>query len=940
MNRKIEAKRLFCACALCAAFATQGWATDIKGKIVDKNGQPIIGATVQVEGTHQGAVTDIDGNYTIMNVAEGKCNLLMSYVGYKTVKQADVNVKGEVTEVNATMEQDVHNLGGVTVVGQAKRNTINASINQLKTSLLVESNISAQQISRTQDKDASEVIRRVPGISIIDGKFVMVRGLAQRYNNVWVNGAAVPSSEPDTRAFSFDIIPSTQLDNINIIKSPAPEYPADFSGGFILIKTKDLPSRNSFNVSLGTSVNTQTHFKDFWYSKGSSTDWLGFDNGFRSFNGGIKAPLQHYGDNPLQQVSLTDNGFNNDWSKHKRTPIGDLKLNMDFSHRWVYDNGAAFGMLGALNYSNTYKSYLNMTNALYSTPDVTNGRYNHIYEATDDQYNNDVKWGAMLNFMFRSKSGKNYYEFKNLFNQNGTNRLTNRYNANDEQNINYQETEYYYSSRSTLTSQITGRHSLEKGKLDWSAGYSYANRNLPDRRRYRIDDSQSTGADAGKLLITDGNNISRYFTKLDEHMASANVNYELKLNVANIQPTIKTGAYGEYRTRTYKTRQFAYLLGDDVPRGDWQRMDFLTQFIQPQNYGEGKLTLVDNSSYKDDYKGHSTVGAAYLGLNIPFTNNFSTYIGARYEYYQMVLTTSRNAGNYTPYDTKYTYNDVFPSVNMLYKLNEKHQLRLSYGESVNRPEFREVAPSIFYDFELASNVSGYAGLKPAYIHNIDFRYEFYPRRGETVSVALFYKRFKDPIEWSYVVTGGNTYTYQNMNAESADSYGVEVDVRKRLDFIGLNDFSWVFNGALIKSKVHFGANDVQEDRPMEGQSPYLVNTGIFYEGATNGWTASILYNRIGKRITGVGRVAGTSTGGDAVKVPNSYEMPHDAIDLMVGKKFGGLEVKFGIKDLLGQTIKFQQFGEMTSENKKIDQTLYTRKYKPGQTFNLSLSYSF
>lgn len=937
MNRKIEAKRLFCTCACLAIFATQGWTTDIKGKIVDKNGKPIIGVTVLVEGSQQGGVTDMDGNYTILNVKEGRCNLMMSYVGYRTVKQTDVNVKGDVTEVNATMEEDVHNLGGVTVVGQAKRNTINASINQLKTSLLVESNISSQQISRTQDKDASEVIRRVPGISIIDGKFVMVRGLAQRYNNVWVNGAAVPSSEPDTRAFSFDIIPSTQLDNINIIKSPAPEYPADFSGGFILIKTKDLPSRNSFNVSLGTAVNTQTHFRNFQYSKGSSTDWLGFDNGFRSFDGGIKAPLRYAGSNPLQQISLTDNGFNNDWRQHRRTPIGDLKFNMDFSRRWVYNNGVAFGMLGALNYSHTYKSYLNMTNALYSTYDQTHDRYNHIYQATDNQYNDDLKWGAMLNFMLRSKSGKNYYEFKNLFNQNATNRLTNRFNAIDEQGFDYEQTEYYYSSRSTLTSQITGRHALEKGKLDWSIGYSYANRNLPDRRIYEITNSQTHAGD--KLRIADGNDITRYFTKLNEHMASANVNYEQQLNIGNIRPTLKTGAYAEYRTRDYKTRQFAYLIGNDMPAG-WTDMDFLSQFMQPDNYGADKLSLKDNSSYKDDYKGHTTTGAAYLGFNIPFTTRFSAYAGIRYEYYQMVLTTSKNANENNPFDTKYTYNNVFPSVNLLYKLNDLHQLRLSYGESVNRPEFREVAPSIFYDFDLASNVSGYAGLKPAYIHNIDFRYEFYPRKGETVSVALFYKRFKNPIEWSYVVTGGNTYTYQNMNAESADSYGIEVDVRKRLDFIGLNDFSWVFNGALIKSKVHFGANEPQEDRAMEGQSPYLVNTGIFYEGANNGWTASLLYNRIGKRITGVGRLSGTTAGGDAIKVPNSYEMPHDAIDLMVGKRFGGLEVKFGIKDLLGQTIKFQQFGEFTTENKKINQTLYTRKYKPGQTFNLSLSYSF
>ena len=932
MNRKIEAKRLFCACALCAAFATQGWATDIKGKIVDNNGQPIIGATVKVEGSDKGAVTDIDGNYTILNVAPGKCNLLMSYVGYKTVKQADVNVKGEVTEVNATMEQDVHNLGGVTVVGQAKRNTVNASINQLKTSLLVESNISAQQISRTQDKDASEVIRRVPGISIIDGKFVMVRGLAQRYNNVWVNGAAVPSSEPDTRAFSFDIIPSTQLDNINIVKSPAPEYPADFSGGFILIKTKDLPARNSFNVSLGTSVNTQTHFKDFWYSKGSATDWLGFDNGFRSFNGGIKAPLQHYGSDPTKFISLTDNGFNNDWTKHKRTPIGDLKLNMDFSHRWVYDNGAAFGMLGALNYSNTYKSYLNMTNALYSTYDTDKQRYTALLDAVDNVYNNDVKWGAMLNFMLRSKTGKNYYEFKNLFNQNGSNRLTERKGI-DEQSYSFYKTEYFYSSRSTLTSQVTGRHSLERGKLDWSVGYSYANRNLPDRHIYSVDDHGHGGA----LVLQDGNDITREFTRLDEHMGSVNLNWEQKLKLGSFEPTLKAGGYGEYRSRDYKTRQFAYLMGV----GQWYpQLDVPTQLMQPGNFSQDKMTLKDISKYTDDYKGHNTVGAAYVGLNIPFTSAFSLYAGVRYEYYKLVLTSSLNEETWNPSDISYNYNDIFPSANLLYKFNDKHQVRLSYGKSVNRPEFRELAQSIFYDFDLNANVQGDPTLKPSYIHNIDFRYEFYPRRGETVSVALFYKRFQNPIEWTYIITGGNTYNYRNMNAKSADNYGVEVDVRKRLDFIGLNDFSFVFNGALIKSTVHFNAGDNQDDRPMEGQSPYLVNTGIFYEGATNGWTASILYNRIGKRITGVGRNSNNTTNDPTLRVPNSYEMPHDAIDLMVGKKFGALEVKAGVKDLLGQTIKYQQFGEIASGNQQVKQKLDVRKYKPGQTFNLSLSYSF
>lgn len=401
--------------------------------------------------------------------------------------------------------------------------------------------------------------------------------------------------------------------------------------------------------------------------------------------------------------------------------------------------------------------------------------------------------------------------------------------------------------------------------------------------------------------------------------------------MGNISPTLKTGLYAQYRKRNFDTRQFSYLFNNGGNLTSQYLNMSIDQLMNPENYGENKLTLRDESLLSNDYKGHTSLGAAYVGLNVPFTNQFSMYAGVRYEYYQMVLTTSSDDKVYKPKDNKYTYNNAFPSVNLLYKFNEKHQVRLSYGESVDRPEFREVAPSLFRDFDLGGSwIGGNSGLKPAYIHNVDFRYEFYPHRGETISIALFYKHFKDPIEWIYILQGGTNYTYQNSNAKSADNYGAELDIRKNLDFIGMKDFSWVFNAAWIKSKVKFEKGSATEDRPMEGQSPYLINTGVFYEGATNGWSASLLYNRIGKRITGVGRVVQ----GD-LKVPNSYEMPHDAIDILVGKKFGHMEVKFGIKDLLGQTIKYEQVYKQAN-----NYTAYTRKFKPGQTFNLSLSYSF
>ena len=232
-------------------------------------------------------MADLDGNYIINNIPSGTYTVEVKYVGYKDINLSGVKISNEPVILNFELESDAQALGEVAVVARIKRNTDISMMTAQKQSLLVQSGVSAQQISKTQDRDASEVIKRVPGVSIIDEKFVMVRGLSQRYNNVWINGGAVPSSEADTRAFSFDIIPSSQLDNMVIVKSPAPEYPADFTGGFITLNTKEMPTENSFLISVGTSLNDQTHFRDFKYNQGSASDFLGFDNGMRMPTAGL-----------------------------------------------------------------------------------------------------------------------------------------------------------------------------------------------------------------------------------------------------------------------------------------------------------------------------------------------------------------------------------------------------------------------------------------------------------------------------------------------------------------------------------------------------------------------------------------------------------------------------------------------------------------------------
>lgn len=904
-------------------------AASIKGKVIDKQTrEALIGASVQAAGG-KGAVTDIDGNFTIAGLAGGKHTLTVKYVSYKTLTVEAVAGGSARDTLYIEMLPDEQTLGEVTVTGMIRRNTEAALIRAAKESPIMVSNISAQEIQRAQDNNASEVIRRVPGVSLIDEKFVMVRGLSQRYNNVWINGGAVPSSEADSRAFSFDIIPSSQIDNLVIVKSPSPEYPADFSGGFIQINTKDIPSSNSVSISVGGNWNDATVFSNFKNTKGSSTDFLGFDGGLRSMNGGIDATLNTI---PDVGIDLAANSLNNDWRVKGLEPAGDLKLGADMARRWRIGD-AQLGMIGALNYTNEYRSLKDMQNNLYGVYDQNAGKSNYLRRSTDNQYNHNVRLGAMLNFTFLSADGNNKYELKNIFNQLGNNRYTYRSGVNAQANLE-ESAEYYYRSRTTYNGQITGKHTFSGDALDWSVGYAYANRRLPDRRRYLIDDA----IENYQLALTTGNDITREFTQLDEHIVSASVNESHKFSFGNFQPTLKVGAYGEYRTRDYRTRQFMYSWNNadnDMPDG-FRTMDMTELLSNSDYFGASRLYMLEHVDKTNDYGGHNTMGAGYLAAALPF-GQLSVYAGVRFEYNRMELISNEYAYKESHSSRFYTDRDFFPSINSTYKFNDKNQLRFSYGKSVNRPEFREVSSSVYYDFDLASNVQGNPELKTCYVHNVDLRYEYYPSAGEQITVAAFYKRFDNPIEWTYTVAGGTDLVYSYMNAESADNYGVEVDIRKDLGFIGMKNFSWSFNGAIIHSSVNFPDGSREADRPMQGQSPYLVNTGLFYRNDARQLNVSLLYNRIGKRIIGVGRSEGTTGGNETARVPDSYEMPRNSIDFSLSKKFGKhLELKLSVRDLLAEKVEYKQFAETRSG--EVEQI--TRSYKPGRNVGLSATYKF
>ncbi len=936
----MNAKRGIIVLGLLSAASMPTWAQQIKGVVIDqKSKETLIGAVVTVDGTNVKAITNIDGNFQIDGLdKEKKYTLYINYVGYKTQKIDGVQAK-DADQVIA-LQPDEQQLKEVTVTAVERRNTDAAMIQVAKNSPVIVSNVSAQEISRTQDTNAGEVIRRVPGVSLIDDKFVMVRGLSQRYNNVWVNGGAVPSSEADSRAFSFDIIPSSQIDNLTIVKSPTAEYPADYSGGFIIVNTKEIPAENSFNIAVGGNWNTSSAFQNFSYSKGSGTDFLGFDNGLRSLNGGIHADLNPQLDANGKPVgdyatSLLGNGFNNDWLIKNKKPLGDLKLAASLNQRWML-GGRTLGMLAALNYTNEYRTYENMENNLYGIYDAANDKPNYLRHSVDDQYNNNVRLGAMLNFTFLSKDGNHKYQLKNIFNQLATSRYTWRDGVSAQSNLE-RSAEYYYRSRTTYNGQLTGKHTFTSDALDWSIGYAYANRHLPDRRRYLIDDALESGVYA----LSTGNDISREWTQLDEHILSLGVNDKHHFKFGNFEPDLQVGAYGEYRTREYQTRNFIYNwnVSDNNMPSDFRHSDIPTLLSSEANMGYDKLYLLEEKQMRNNYRGHNTLGAGYLALSLPF-GKLGIHAGVRFEHNDMELISNSRDYEKSESSRHYKTDDVFPSLNTTYKINDQHQVRLSYGRSINRPEFREVSSSVYYDFDLASNVQGNTELKNCYVDNLDLRYEWYPSRGELISLAVFYKHFDSPIEWTYTVAGGTDLIYSYKNAKSANNYGVELDIRKNLGFIGLKDFSWSFNGALIKSKVQFEKGAKEEDRPMQGQSPYLINTGIFYKNEPLKMDIALLYNRIGKRIIGVGRSEG-STGDDSnSRVPHSYEMPRNTIEFSLAKKFGEhLELKLNVRDLLAEKIYYKQFADVTySDGSKKEVEEIARCYKPGRNNGLQAIY--
>lgn len=905
----------------------------VKGRVLDKKtNEALIGATIQVEGTTKATSVDIDGNF-LLNLPVGKYNLVASYVSYQSQKIDNVTIKSNnATTLDILMEEASLMLKSVEIVAQRRTDTELSMLKSVRSAVQVVSGISSQQIGKTLDKDASEVVKRIPGVTIQDDRFIVVRGLNQRYNNVWLNNAATPSSETDVKAFSFDAIPSNMIDNLLVFKSGSPEIAAEATGGFIKISTKNIPDENFLNVEYGVGYNDQTSLKETYRLPSKPLDFLGLGSSARGIPSDVPANLS------LTSLAVRDQSalkLSNNWVAQPYTALPNQKFSIAFGKKWLMESGEKIGTITSFNYGNSYSTRSNMSNNTYERGNPTIEAPKYAYNYNANIYNNEYKVGLMHNWAFQNTKGTKI-EFKNIFNQTGLDKtaITEGWNNNRQGNFKYYSNQY--SSRSTYSGQLSGDHLLDEtkaSKIDWNLGFAYANRIEPDRQNWSMKQNANGQYEYMLPTVPSINELGRLYMSNHEYVSTAATNYEQKLNIGTIESTLKAGEYTEYKTRNFSERSICYRNTNSgyLSDNDINALPFNDLFTE-SNLGQNKVMVIDEqTNLANSYDARNLLSAGYLAINLPI-QRFNIYGGVRAEYNRLLVDGYLNAT--TPVTVDNPSLHLFPSLNASYKLSQNGLVRVAYARTINRPEFREVSPMAYYDFTEKNSVKGNPNLKDALIQNFDLRYETYPTPNETFSAAAFYKHFANPIEMVSVGSGSD-FSFQN--ALGATNLGIELEMKKSLEtLLNMRNFSLSLNASYIYSKVEFAKSESERSRPLQGQSPVVVNAALFYQNDKAGWSSSLMYNVMGKRIL----VAAQLNQGD-VASPDIYEMPRHVIDFSLNKKIGKqLELKLGLKDLLAMNFVTQQTFDYLKNGVSKSVDLNNKTYNLGRTITVGASWKF
>jgi outer membrane cobalamin receptor len=948
----------------------------LSGTISDETSEKLIGATVKIVGTNHGTTTDVEGNYSLQNIPPGVYDVAISYVGYESSIVPAVKIGGgETTTLNhvlksgSTQLDDIVVIGNKALSGKVVETNELSMINDIKTSSLITTGISAQQIARSVDQDAGEVARRLPGVSVLNN-FVNIRGMHERYNLTYLNGMIAPSSEADRRAFSYDMLPSNMIDKMIVYRSPAPELLADWAGGVIKIETKNTSIARQFEVNATTSYRPGSSFEDYYTYQGGSKDWMGKDDGTRALPsdfpavgaipGGGLLPFNISPADRDKAYSSEEKAANaryarelyNKWNLKKASSALDYRVGVNYYDSWN---------IGRMRLSNLTSISTAQTKLVRYQDFVPLEQLNGIVQEKVVYYKDTIsqqtsRWSILQNLSL-AISPKHTVQLKGFYNQLGTDETYVRdgYNVIGEFPGYTTRIIYTYKSRSLLGAQIAGAHTFGKddsNNLQWGAAYNYSEEILPAQRALQfLPEVQGAPAEAPRYLSEKAVSFnifnSLFYSTTKEENTVFSLDYEKKLKFG---PSIKVGLFNENKTKPLESRVIrnANLAPDSLTR---YRVDEAFASTVYTDNGSGAFIFDDDlASGQFDAKGK--IYAGYAALNVPlFNNRLKIYGGMRYEGQDLVLNIPPSAylaatGKKPELINRYLYYWL-PSVNASFEFTKKLLLRAAYGKTLNRPNYRELIPLPVNDPRLENRRVGNDTLQDAQIQNLDLRLEFYPTDGEFISIGAFYKNLHNAIE-PYVQTEGNNEIIYYDNTKTATVFGVEAEIRKSFSFLpgewGSNLFT-IVNLAWLQSEVEFPDGLLPDNsgnfddnrtatRSLEGTASYVVNAGLYYDQPKWRTKVSVIYNVLGQRLV----FAGTQL------FPATYELPRHTIDLTLRQPVGKfLELRMGVQDLLNQPRKLYRDYDRDERydpgkrNKLPQKDWLYQSYRPGSYFTVGLN---
>ena len=906
------------------ATISQAQKAKLTGKITSSKNEALASVSLSLQSDKtQVSKTDIEGRYSFTIDVAKNYTLVLTYVGYKnkTVKDIKATTANEDLVVDVVLEEANSKLADVVVSANRSSNkgsTDNALISFQKNTNTVASVISAETIKRSPDRNTAEILKRTPGASIQEGKYIIVRGLADRYNQAMLNGILLTSTEPDRKTFSFDLFPSQIIDNIIINKAFVPELPGEWAGGLIQVNTKDVPTKNFFNVQLGTSANSLITGKDFFKDKGGKTDWYGIDDGTRSLPTGYTTK-SNFDTSSIGAKTALGKTMSSNWAPIQTTakPNINMQMNGGFAGKlWGKKIG---GMIG-ISYANAYRFQDNVNNQ----NGITGDKFAPITELKDSKYFQDINMGAIAGLsIFLNPLNK--ISYKAIVNVKTANTYNSRLGTDYSRGDLVKGNEFVFGQNVFFTNQLTGDHSLSsKLKFNWYGSFNILDSYTPDQRRILYTKS-ITGSDPYVLNISNTlsqQSGSRVFQTLSDYIYTAGGDLTFKINQQN---TIKAGYMGQVKDRLFDAQLFAITMPIDNP--SLRLLPAESAFV-PENFGNGTdnkfaFNSIQNRNFR--YLANTILNAGYVQFDNKFSEGLRVVWGLRVENFDQLV------GSVKKWDPRHTYSkvtDYLPGVNATIKVGDKSNLRITGSQTVIRPELRELASFVIYDFELNASVAGNPALKRTKITNIDLRYELYPAAGELFTAGVFYKNFDNPIESIFQEGSGGSSLFSFQNVSKATAFGFEIEARKKLS----TRFTLQANGSYINSKIDDAALNVS--RQLQGQSPYIINTGLLYDVIEKGFNATVLFNQVGKRIYLVGDIqAGAGS-------PDVYENPRALVDFQISKKFSNnkAEIRFTIADILNQRqIFYQNINSNTEYDKTSDATRFSRRF--GTTYGVTLNYS-